>query len=291
MQHIAAAYCWRILRVLSLVVLAVLGTTALMLTAPGFFADAREMDSQYSSAARDDLARQKSQNGSLVSSIGHLAHGWMRGDLGTSRQYDVPVAQLLRERAALTAKLIVTSLVLGWTVAFAVALPLASRRRISGESAITLTTGALLCIPVGVMATVCLVVNWGGPVLVLASLIAVRDFKLLYRMLRHARKAPQLLYARSQGYSFVRAVRVHLLRSIGPELFALLTMSFVIALSSAVPVEVIFDKPGLGQLAWSAAMNRDLPVLVAVTVAMAALVGLASIFAEAQAPREATSCV
>jgi peptide/nickel transport system permease protein len=34
-------------------------------------------------------------------------------------------------------------------------------------------------------------------------------------------------------------------------------------------VEVIFSLPGLGQLAWSAAMNRDLPVLLAVTIIMA----------------------
>jgi peptide/nickel transport system permease protein len=42
-----------------------------------------------------------------------------------------------------------------------------------------------------------------------------------------------------------------------------------------VPVEVIFNVPGLGELAWNAALNRDLPVLLAVTVIMALAVTLA----------------
>ena len=35
-----------------------------------------------------------------------------------------------------------------------------------------------------------------------------------------------------------------------------------------LPVEVIFGVPGIGQLAWNAAMERDLPVLLAVTLLM-----------------------
>jgi ABC-type dipeptide/oligopeptide/nickel transport system permease component len=39
-------------------------------------------------------------------------------------------------------------------------------------------------------------------------------------------------------------------------------------------VEVIFNVAGLGELAWSAALNRDLPVLLAVTMIMALAVTL-----------------
>jgi ABC-type dipeptide/oligopeptide/nickel transport system permease component len=42
-----------------------------------------------------------------------------------------------------------------------------------------------------------------------------------------------------------------------------------------VPIEVVFTVPGVGQLAWSAVMNRDLPVLVAVSLLMACVVGFA----------------
>ena len=126
--------------------------------------------------------------------------------------------------------------------------------------------------------------------MVLRSLRVPVQKKLLYRMLRQALRAPQVLYARAQGFSYGRILRVHLLRTLGAELLSLAMMSFAVALSALVPVEVIFDVPGLGQLAWKAAMNRDLPVLVAVTLVMAACVGVASLFAEAGVTQETAQC-
>ena len=67
-------------------------------------------------------------------------------------------------------------------------------------------------------------------------------------------------------------------------------MSLVLALSALVPVEVVFDVPGLGQLAWSAATNRDLPVLVAVTALLAGCIGFASLIAEPDRAAEAAQC-
>jgi peptide/nickel transport system permease protein len=49
----------------------------------------------------------------------------------------------------------------------------------------------------------------------------------------------------------------------------------VTALGALVPIEVIFTVPGVGQLAWSAVMNRDLPVLVAISLLMASVVAFA----------------
>jgi peptide/nickel transport system permease protein len=60
-------------------------------------------------------------------------------------------------------------------------------------------------------------------------------------------------------------------------LYALTTLSIVTALGALVPIEVIFTVPGVGQLAWSAVMNRDLPVLVAISLIMAFVIGLAGI--------------
>jgi peptide/nickel transport system permease protein len=61
----------------------------------------------------------------------------------------------------------------------------------------------------------------------------------------------------------------HLLPAFLPQFAALASLSLVTALSALVPVEVLFNVPGLGQLAWNAALNRDLPVLLAVTLTMA----------------------
>ena len=136
----------------------------------------------------------------------------------------------------------------------------------------------LMAVPVGVIATFSLLLNEGGPILTLALLVAVREFKLLYSLLAAGWRAPHLFYARAQGYSPSHSLRVHVFSMLRPELLNLLGMSAVVALSALVPVEVVFDVPGLGQLAWSAAMNRDLPVLVAMTALMAVCVGAVGLF-------------
>jgi peptide/nickel transport system permease protein len=64
-------------------------------------------------------------------------------------------------------------------------------------------------------------------------------------------------------------VAAYIAPALTPQLGALASLSIVTALSALVPVEVIFNLPGLGQLAWNAALNRDLPVLLAVMILMA----------------------
>jgi peptide/nickel transport system permease protein len=55
------------------------------------------------------------------------------------------------------------------------------------------------------------------------------------------------------------------LPSVAPQLLALGGVSVSIAFGAAIPVEVLCDLPGIGQLAWKAATARDLPLLVAIT--------------------------
>ena len=110
--------------------------------------------------------------------------------------------------------------------------------------------------------------------IVLTLVIAVRDFKFVERILRRAWREPHLLQARAQGLITARMVRAHILPGIAPQLLALASLSIVTALGATVPVEVIFNVPGLGSLAWGAAQNRDIPVLVAVTMFFAAAVAL-----------------
>ncbi len=278
MRRIVWRLVLRLARVLSLVLLAALGAAVLIRFSPGYFTDAREIDAVHAEGARTAVAVLQAEQGSLPTLFGTQLRSWMHGDLGHSRHYDVPVAGLLWERAGVSANLLARGVLGGWLVALFLALPLSARRSSRGEFLITAATAALLSVPIGVLATLSLLSNSGGPVLILAALIAVRDFKLLYRLLDTAWRAPHLLHARALGISGMRAARMHLFPLFCKEISSLAMMSLVVALSALVPVEVIFDLPGIGQLAWSAAMNRDLPVLVAVTALLAACVGLAGLF-------------
>jgi peptide/nickel transport system permease protein len=80
---------------------------------------------------------------------------------------------------------------------------------------------------------------------------------------------------------------MHILPNVAPQLCALATLSIVTALGALVPIEVIFTVPGVGQLAWSAVMNRDLPVLVAITFLMASVVGFAGMLSPRDFTQEA----
>ena len=129
------------------------------------------------------------------------------------------------------------------------------------------------------MATFCLVADAGGPVLVLAS--ADRGARLQAAVPADApyvASAPQyLVRARRRAFRHgASCVHAPAAFAFGVNCWHCFLTSIVVALIGLlVPVEVIFDLPGLGQLAWSAALNRDLPVLLAVTLMVAACVAVA----------------
>ena len=265
-------------RVLSLVLLAALGSVVLMRYAPGYMADTRELDAGHAEQVRAQLRRLETDQATLPGLLRRQGNAWMHGNLGQSRHYDVPVADLMRERCAPTLRLLISGVALGWFLAVTSALPLSMGRRSRRDPLVMVATAILLAVPVGVLATFSLLLNTGGPALTLGLLVAVREFRLLYSLLVAGWRAPHLFQARAQGFSQWHSLRVHLLSTLRPELLNLLGMSAIVALSALVPIEVVFDVPGLGQLAWAAATNRDLPVLVATTALMAICVGAVSLF-------------
>jgi peptide/nickel transport system permease protein len=62
----------------------------------------------------------------------------------------------------------------------------------------------------------------------------------------------------------------------GLQLLALAGVSLNMAFGAAIPVEVICDSPGIGQLAWQATLARDLPLLVNLTVLVAVMTMVAN---------------
>jgi ABC-type dipeptide/oligopeptide/nickel transport system permease component len=62
---------------------------------------------------------------------------------------------------------------------------------------------------------------------------------------------------------------------------ALGAVSVSMALGAAIPVEALCDSPGVGQLVWKAALARDLPVLVNVTILIATVTAVANLLADA----------
>jgi peptide/nickel transport system permease protein len=77
---------------------------------------------------------------------------------------------------------------------------------------------------------------------------------------------PHITAARARGLSETRILACHVLPIAAPQMIALAGITVSIALGAAIPVEALCGLPGIGQLAWQAALSRDLPLLVNLTV-------------------------
>lgn len=261
------------------------GTILLVRFAPGFFADEREMDAKYAATARNEMQAAGTQTLSEIAV--REVKGWVHGDFGESRQYEVPVTELIAPRIQVSAWLLLRGIFYGWLLALCAALPVSAVRK--GGALWGLPFTLLLAMPTAALATACILAEMGGPVLVLALLIAAREFKFLRSALRGTWSSPHMLQGRAQGLPLQALIRVHILPGVAPQLYALATLSVVTALGALVPIEVIFNVPGVGQLAWAAVMNRDLPVLVAVSLLMAFAIGVAGMLSGQKQTLEAAA--
>ena len=271
-MRVATHLFWRAGRAAAVILLVMLGSTLLVRFAPGYWSDARELDSHYAEGARRELQAESARSGSIMHLLAAELGGYVRGDFGQSREYQVPVEELLKPRLAVTGSLIFRAICLGWLLALGTAIASSARRAPSPLWQVPSTL--LLAMPTAALVTMCLFADWGGPVLVMTLLLAARDFKFMNSLLRKVWREPHLLQARAQGIRGTRLLLAHILPSVRTEMLALATLSLVTGLSALIPVEVLFSIPGVGQMAWNAAMNRDLPVLLAATVLM--VVGVTS---------------
>jgi peptide/nickel transport system permease protein len=260
---------------------------------PGFGVDEREFDARYS---QDSIRRirneaKTSERGVLTDYLRFLARA-VTGDLGISASFRRPVAALIAERFPETLSSVGTGLGLGWVLGMLFALAAALSR-----PAVDIWAGALaaflLCLPSSVLA---LGMGLAGRLdgkkaaaAVIALVIFPRVFRYARAILGRVAGAPHVLMARARGVGTTRLVWAHLVRPCALAMLALLGVSVSVALGAAIPIEVLCDSPGLGQLAWQAALKRDLPLLVDITLLVALVAGVSGLAAEIVRPATAPS--
>jgi ABC-type dipeptide/oligopeptide/nickel transport system permease component len=72
-------------------------------------------------------------------------------------------------------------------------------------------------------------------------------------------------------------------------MLALVAASVSMAVGAIIPIEAICDAAGLGRLAWQAAMARDLPLLLNLTMLIAVATTTAMAISESMTRRPAES--
>jgi peptide/nickel transport system permease protein len=91
-------------------------------------------------------------------------------------------------------------------------------------------------------------------------------FRYSLNLLARSSRLPHVLMARAKGLGETRIFLWHVLPTAAPQLLALAGVSVSLAFTAAIPMEALSDIPGIGQLAWKAALGRDLWLLVNLTI-------------------------
>jgi peptide/nickel transport system permease protein len=251
-----------------------LGATLVRL-APGFGVDERELDPRLSPESLQALRDANAEERNVARFYGRYLLGMIHGDLGISRSLNRAVSELLAARLPVTLRSLGISLVAAWFLALLLALPGAMSRSPGYDVVSTMLSGLLLCLPAAVLA---LLLLWaGGNVPVAIALVVLpRLFRYVRNLLGETYASAHVLAARARGLSSARILFWHVIPAAGLQLMALAGISLNMAFGAAIPVEVICDSPGIGQLAWQAALARDLPLLVNLTVLVAVMTMLAN---------------
>jgi len=240
-------------------------SATLVRLAPGFEVDERQLDPRLNAesvrALRETRLEQRNLLRFYFDSLQRAAHG----DLGTSLSLGQPVSRLLRERAPLTLRLVGIGLLLSWATALTLALSAAWLRVSAYDALTTVISGTFLCIPAAVLAL--LSVLWNVPgALAIALIVFPRVYRYARNLLAKAHALPHIITARAKGLTELRILFWHVVPVVGPQLLAVAGVSVSIAVGAAIPVEALCGLAGVGQLAWQAALARDLPLLMNLTI-------------------------
>ncbi len=227
--------------------------------------------------------------------------GLATGELGDSVSYSTPVAQLIRERLAVTAPLALMAMLLTSAMALALGLYAASHHNRVGDVGVMAASQIGIAIPNFWFAILLILLfavklqwfsaggfpGWsvdagGGPwpavkaLLLPALALAVVQASILARITRSAvldvMREDFVRTARAKGLSRRQVLWRHVLRNAFVPMLTVMGLQFANLLTGTIVVENVFSLPGLGRLIFQAISNRDLLVVQNVVMLLAASV-------------------
>jgi peptide/nickel transport system permease protein len=250
-------------------------------------------------AVAREMAQRLGLEDALVVQYGRWLGHALQGNLGKSYQHGLPITQLVAERIPKTLVLSGTALV----IAVVLALPLGTLSAVYRYSwldhAATVTAFAGVSVPIFWLAILLIILfsvelGWlpsagmvtvGAPFsyadllahMVMPSLV-LATFPLA-QLMRYVRSSmvdvlaqDYIRTARAKGLTELVVLGWHALRNALIPIVTVLGVLTPRLLGGAVITETIFAWPGLGRLAVDAAITRDYPVVMGVTLFVSALV-------------------
>lgn len=259
-------------RILLTVLLGGLLGATLVRLAPGFGVDERELDSRLSAESQQAIRADHARDNNIVVFYFRYLTGLLHGDFGFSRSLNRPVSELLAQRLPLTLASLGYGVAGGVSLGLALALVTVWWRAPGADLASGVLSGIFLAAPAAVIALLFLWISpWltGGGRWAIALVVFPQVYRYAKNQLIATAQSPHVLAAEAKGLTGWRVLWAHIFTPSAPQLAALAGISVSLAFGASIPIEVISDTPGIGQLAWRAALDRDLPLLVTITVLVA----------------------
>jgi len=215
--------------------------------------------------------------------IGRLAHG----DLGESYRLRIPVTQAISQQIGATIELALCAGVIGIALSVLLAILTAGRTRWmqSLSSGTELVLSSMPSFVLGILLLLAFSFHWHWfpvfdatgwrgmalPALTLALPIVAVLTQVLRQELEDILEQPFIVTARARGMSDMAVRLRHALRHAMIPIVTLSGFIFASLLGGAVVVETLFVRQGIGSLMVDAATNKDVPVVLGITL-LAALI-------------------
>jgi ABC-type dipeptide/oligopeptide/nickel transport system permease component len=250
---------------------------------------------------REDLRRELGLDKPLVVQYKIYITGLIKGNLGKSMRARRPVSEMIGERLINSAKLATISMIFALLVGMPMGVIAAVRRgkfidnliqvlAVFGQSLPIFWLGIVLVMIFGIRLRFLPSSGMGDfrhyvmPAFVMGWFVVAGIVRLLRSSMLEVLNSDYIKMARAKGLSERSVIWGHALRNALIPVAAFSGMYFSLLITSAIVVEAVFDWPGFGQLAYTAVIYRDFPliqgvVLIAIAMVLVADVGLNLLYA------------
>ncbi len=236
-------------------------------------------------------------NDPVLVQYGRWAAGFLKGDMGTSYSYRMPVSEMIVDKLPVTITMTLMAFV--WMILIAIPVGLYAAKHEGGvvDRIITVVNQIIMAVPpffAGILITfvfgmifrlftpggyVSYQVNTGKfvgylffPSLAIALPKAAMAIKLLRSSVISELKLDYVRTAYSRGNSKRSVLYRHVLKNAMIPVITFLGMALSDMIAGSIIIEQVFGIPGLGRILLTSISNRDYPVVMAVIVCIATLV-------------------
>jgi peptide/nickel transport system permease protein len=280
---------------------------AMQEVAPGDFFLGMRLNPEISAQTLQELRAQYGLDRPLPERYAQWLRSAIRGDLGPSFAYDLPVTKLLWPRIKNTLLLSVPALLISWIIAIPLGLLVAWHRKGWLDRIFSVSTSTFLALPDVLLALLAVLfalrtrifpaggIAFGTDATQSASdllkhmvlPVAVLVIGSVGPLLRHVRASAievmdSSYFRAAQGHGLTTRTLLfrHALPAAANPLISLFGLSAGFLLSASILVEVVMSWPGMGPLMLEAIFARDLFVVIGAVMISTVLLVLGNLFSD-----------